>query len=283
MLTKIEIRAPGTAPALTLDVVVPNASTRYLVHNVEGLGPVKSSISTAPLGQLNGTDYTGSSVAERNIVIDFEYKPNYAMAQTVYDLRQELYSFAGPQKNVELTLYIDGVGTRTIEGYVESVESPMFSKEVTGQISVLCPSPWFVGQTVVRTETPETNITINYPGDIPTGPEIIYKTPPVGVTALLRMENTHPTTGTQTLAVNTLFPADRVMTFDFRDRQKRALQWDGRNLIPSLESFSWWKLHPGNNVVRFSGRHQPDGAASTGPLPSTPTFQITYPVLYGGL
>lgn len=283
MLTKIEIRAFGTAPALTLDVVVPNASTRYLVHNVEGLGPVKSSISTAPLGKLNGTDYTGSSVAERNIVIDFEYKPNYAMAQSVYHLRQELYSFAGPEKHVELTLHIDGVGLRTIEGYVESVESPMFSKEVTGQISIICPIPWFAGQTVARSEAPETNITINYPGDIPTGPVIVYNTPSVGNSALLRMENTHPTTGLQTLAVNTMFPSNRIMTFDFRDRQKTALQWDGRNLIPFLEAFSWWKLHPGNNVVRFSGRHQPGGAETTGPLPATPKFDITYTVLYGGL
>lgn len=275
MLKTISFQVPGESPSITMDVVIPKGGTRYLATNISGLGPVKADVGTTSLALLDGAALGHSRVGSRNIVIDFEYMPNWGAGQTVYSMRQDLYKIAGPKKMVELSFDIDGVGTRKITGVVESVESEMFSQDLKAQLSIICPIPYFVGAERSHTFTPATNSVIDYEGDVPTGVVMAGTLAVVGQT--MRFRRSHPSTGWQELQVSGTIAAGQGLMFNTVDREKYAKLWSGVNLIPRLTVFDWWKLYPGRNTIQLSG------TTTSGSYPAQGTYSVSYKVLYGGL
>ena len=275
MLKQIAFRIPGESPATIMDVAAPNSTTRYLVKNVEGLGPVKADVTTSSLALLDGVSFDNARTGLRNIVIDFEYMPDWATGRTVYQLRQELYQIAGPKKMVELTFVIEGVGSRKIVGVVESVESEMFSQDLTAQMSVICPDPYFIGEEKQHTLVPATNNTINYEGDVPSAVVMGYTLSVVGQN--MRFRHHHASTGWEELRVNDTIPADAGLMISTVPRDKHVKLWSGVNLLPKLTVLDFWKLHPGKNTVSLIGR------TINGSYPAQGTYSFSYKVLYGGL
>lgn len=276
MLSKIELRIPGDSAVTTMDVSAPKASTRYLVTDVNGLGPVKATVSTSNLTVLDGASLDSVRTGLRNIVIEFEYRPDFASGQSVYSLRQALYKVAGSSRTVELTFVVDGVGSRKIIGTVESLESPMFSKDLTGQMSVICTSPYFIGAEKQVTLTPTISQVVNYEGDVPAGIKMGYTLPVAAQD--MRFRRSNPATGWQELRVRAPMSASTGLMYNTIDREKYAKTWAGVNLIPSLTVLDWWKLYPGNNTIILSGTQAVGGA-----MPNQGTYTVDYQVLYGGL
>ena len=62
------------------------------VIGIDGLGPVKAAITTAPFGAFDGEAYVGASVGKRNIVLTIGLHPDWAI-QTIEELRQLLYNY----------------------------------------------------------------------------------------------------------------------------------------------------------------------------------------------
>lgn len=275
MLKQVAFRIPGESEATNMEVAVPNSNTRYLVKNIEGLGPVKANVSTSTLALLDGVSLNNTRLGQRNIVINFEYMPDWGSGQTVYELRQELYQIAGPEKTVELTFVIEGVGSRKIVGVVESVESEMFSQDLTAQISIICPSPYFIGADRSHTLVPATNNVIDYEGDVPAGVVMGHTLPVVGQN--MRFRRRHSSTGWEELRMATTIAADEGLMINTVPREKYVKLWSGRNLLPDLSILNFWKLHPGKNTVSLIG------TTVGGSYPAQGTYSLNYKVLYGGL
>lgn len=173
MLTKVEVdsQIPGVG-TLSLDLLDPTDNQIH-VRDIEGLGPVKADIATTPYSD-DGELYQGSSKGKRNIVMKLGLNPS-GLDQRMSTLRHILYKYFGTQSRVVLRFFSDDMPTVEIMGYSESLEPNIFSKDPEIQVSVLCPNPDFVSvnvETLTGTIYPETVMSIEYDGDVPTGFEI---------------------------------------------------------------------------------------------------------------
>lgn len=112
------------------------------VRNIDGLDPVKASVSTSPFGAIDGASYTGSSVLTRNIVLTLHPNPDWNI-WSYEALRRLLYSYFMPKRDSRLVFYSDDMDPVEISGIVESVEVNMFSKDPELIVSIICPEPYF--------------------------------------------------------------------------------------------------------------------------------------------
>jgi Phage tail protein RIFT-related domain len=145
------------------------------IRNIEGLNPVKASVSTTPFGAVDGAAYTGSNVLTRNIVLTI--RPNPDWNQWSYEgLRRLLYEYFMPKRQVKLVFYSDDMDPVQIYGYVEDVNVNIFSKDPELIVSIICPDPYFIavnptiftGQTV-HSRVGGTHLSIDYKGTVETG------------------------------------------------------------------------------------------------------------------
>lgn len=181
MLTEVKAYSSWqSAPALLLDEMGQAETDLIQVRNIEGLNPVKASVSGSPLAVIDGTSFTGTNVLSRNIVLTLGLNPNWT--EWSYEaLRRLLYAYFTPKSLVRLRFSSDDLPDVQIEGYVEDVSVNQFSKDPEFIVSILCPDPHFIavepeiitGQTIHEMGDFET---INYNGNVPAGIllEVVY-------------------------------------------------------------------------------------------------------------
>ena len=170
MLTEVKAYSSWrSAPTLQLDVDGRPETDLIQVHNINGLDPVKASVTTSPYGSVDGTSYTGSSVQNRNIVLTLKPNPNWD-TWTYENLRRLLYSYFMPKLIIRLVFYSDDMIPVEIYGVVESVDINMFSKEPNLQVSIICPDPYFtaLNPTVLSGQNGDLN-TFDYNGNVESG------------------------------------------------------------------------------------------------------------------
>lgn len=170
MLTEVKAYSSWrSAPILELDVDGRSETDLIQVLNIDGLDPVKASVTTSPYGSVDGTSYTGSSVQNRNIVLTLQPNPNWD-TWTHEKLRKLLYSYFMPKLLIRLVFYSDDADPVEIYGIVEGVENVMFSKEPTFQISIICPDPYFqaLNPTIIAGQNGVV-ATFDYNGNIESG------------------------------------------------------------------------------------------------------------------
>ena len=137
---------PG-APALPLGNFIPVDvdAGQIQIRNIEGLGPVKAELATAPFALARGVFFQGSSVGQRNIVLTLGLNPT--VDQSLAALRALTYRYFMPELVVTLTFSSDEREDVHIDCVVESVEPNIFSQDPEMQISLICPRPDFIGNT----------------------------------------------------------------------------------------------------------------------------------------
>lgn len=170
MLTEVKAYSSWrSAPTLELDPEGRPETDLIQIHKVDGLDPVKASVSTSPYGSIDGTSFTGSSVLNRNIVLTLKPNPNWD-TWTHEKLRKLLYSYFMPKLVIRLVFYSDDADPVEIYGVVEGVEVDMFSKDPILQVSVVCPDPYFtaVAPTLLSGQNGVLN-TFEYGGNIESG------------------------------------------------------------------------------------------------------------------
>jgi hypothetical protein len=170
MLTKIDVdNLQGGTLALPLQPTTPG----YMIREIEGLDPVKATITTSEFAQLDGSQFQSARKENRNLVFKIGLEPYFTGGQTVAALRAALYGYFMPKSPVNLKFYIDGVATHLISGYVESFENSLFAKDPEVTISVICTDPDFsaVSATTVNGNTvaDTTEQTITVAGTVETG------------------------------------------------------------------------------------------------------------------
>jgi hypothetical protein len=158
-----------SAPTLQLDADGRTETDLIQIHNINGLDPVKASVTTSPYGSVDGTSYTGSSVQNRNIVLTLKPNPNWD-TWTYAKLRRLLYSYFMPKLVIRLVLYSDDMIPVEIYGVVEGIETDMFTKEPNFQVSIICPDPYFtaLNPTVLTGQNGELK-TFDYNGNVEAG------------------------------------------------------------------------------------------------------------------
>lgn len=173
MLTQVEALVVGvTAP--DFPVTDGPATDPIQIRNIDGLGPVKAAVNTTQYGSVDGEFYTGSYVGARNIVLTVGLNPSWA-DQTFESLRRILLGYFLPGAPIKLVFTSTHMPQVKIEGFVESFEPNIFSKDPEIQVSIICPKPYFVAVaqsaiTGVTTAFTDTTLTeIDYDGDVEVG------------------------------------------------------------------------------------------------------------------
>lgn len=103
-----------------------------------GFGPVAASVVTSALGMSDGDKINSARRGTRNAVLTVYIQGN------VEQNRIRLYSYFTPGHSVRLYYRNDSRDVYT-EGTVEAFDSDQFTATQTVQISILCPSPYWVG------------------------------------------------------------------------------------------------------------------------------------------
>lgn len=170
-IDKVEVKnSQGNLLTLSLEDI----SNGYVVQDIDGLDPVKSTIVTSSFATMEGQQYQASSRDVRNIIIKLGYAPDVSINETIRTLRSRLYQFFMSGQPVDLAFYMtDGLVVNT-SGRVESCEAPLFSQEPEMDISIICFDPDFISDELIElhtqfftTDTVAQTITVD--GTVPTG------------------------------------------------------------------------------------------------------------------
>lgn len=143
MLTGIQVRDSLNSFKVLLPVTTGEGTDPYRITDIQGIGPVKADVTTAPYATQRGSILQATRVGVRNLVIKIAYKPDYKTNKTVQILRREIYSILAPGNLVNLVFLNSEDRSVQIEGVVESHDPVIFSQEPEVQISILCTDPSF--------------------------------------------------------------------------------------------------------------------------------------------
>lgn len=140
MIETLDIQnSAGAVLTLTFD----DDSSGYVIQSIDGLDPVKATLSSSTFANLDGEQYQNGRRETRNIIITLGLSPDYVSGQTVENLRSDLYAYFMPKATVGLTFNRDDGTSYLTNGVVETFTSPLFAQEPTVQISIICYNPDF--------------------------------------------------------------------------------------------------------------------------------------------
>lgn len=131
--------------SIELELARPELSG-FIVESITGLGPGTANINTTEIATNDGSLYNSARVQSRNIVISLRYM----WKDTIEEVRQLSYRYFPLKKKVKLLIKTDRRSAE-IEGYVESNDPNIFSKEESADISIICPYPFFYSGDGVNT------------------------------------------------------------------------------------------------------------------------------------
>lgn len=168
-LTQVNVQ---NAKNNVLTLPLSDTSGGFEVRDIQGLDPVKASLVSSQMAQVDGAQLQNTRRDTRNITMKVGIKPDY-LQHTVQTLRTKLYDYFLPKASITLSFYLDGVVYATIQGTVESCENNMFSADPEVNISIICYDPDFYapasvivsGNTVASTALQA----ISYAGSSPAG------------------------------------------------------------------------------------------------------------------
>lgn len=113
------------------------------IRDISGLNPPKATINTTESIFKDGSYYNSSKNSDRNIVIELGYRkvPGYTNFESI---RNKIYEHFPIGRDIRLEFTTDHLPTPVfIDGYVETNEVSLFTKEPIHIISIICPNPNF--------------------------------------------------------------------------------------------------------------------------------------------
>ncbi len=271
MLTMVTVQNPGG----TLLLPLMDSSGGYVVKDVQGLDPVKATLTSSTLAQVDGAQAQHARREPRNIIMKLGLEPDYAVT-SVAGLRSNLYNYLMPKSPVTFALYSDDVLWGTTDAVVESMENNMFTADPQVDVSLICYDPDFYAPapTVVDGSTVSTSDTqtIAYPGTSDTGIKFTLTFP--GTADEIRLYNQRPDQVLDILRITGSFLANDVLTVDTNPGSKKITVTRAGltfSVLYYLDPTSTWiSLMKGNNLFRayYSG--------------SAIDFSLEYTAKYGG-
>lgn len=123
--------------SIKLDLARPEQSG-FVVTSVTGLGSGKANINMTEVATNDGGLFNSSRLPSRNIVISLKY----LWRDSIEDVRQLSYKYFPIKKKLTLLIETDNRQAE-IDGYTETNEPTIFSKDEGSDISIVCPNPFF--------------------------------------------------------------------------------------------------------------------------------------------
>jgi hypothetical protein len=168
MLTKIEAR---NSQGDVLVLPMADISGGYSVQEIDGLGPVKTTIVTSKFAGTDGVQVQSKTREARNITFKIGYEPNYS-SNTVSSLRDNLYDYFSSELSVDLRFYLDDGRVVSNTGHIEDFQTTIFSKTPAADISIIADPDFIELEDVTITgnsvnTTTETNVPYTGNADTP--------------------------------------------------------------------------------------------------------------------
>lgn len=291
MLTNVEVYSSlSSAPDLPLQLGGREDVDLIHIRDISGLGPVKADINTTQYGSGDGGFYTGGNINTRNIVFKLGFNPDWTV-HTVATLRQLVYGYFMSKQPVRLRFFRDDGPAVEIEGYCESNEPNIFSKDPEMEVSVICPNPDFiaVAQSIVggtANEDPD-EVEFTLLGNVETSGRVVITTttteePPVtdpdpDYDGTFTLEHKTLAAGADTFVVTGSTAEGLQLIIDSARGNKIAENLIGTEHINLLNTMTvgsvWLALKPGTNKFRvLLDEGAPDKA-----------WTLTYFERFGGL
>ena len=269
----------------SLSLPIPSGGDGYLVTEIEGLDPVPVALVSSTYAQLDGERYHSSRREKRNIVLHIKLQKNW-WTTTVDTRRNRLYSLFVPNHEVLLTFDTPLHGLLSINGRVESIDTPMWTDEPMFVVSIICFDPIFRSATAVVNTFDFTGVgssitrTLTYLGNIDAGVDISVVDWETNATStdMICFMNKHGNNSEEQLFITgTLAQWDRVSLSTVPGRKhvtktvENGTSSSILNMLDLTES-KWFKLGPGINTFKawtteYTGRK----------------YNISYNNLYGGI
>lgn len=266
---------------LTLGVGDPDTSG-LLISNIDGIGPGQAEVSTTELAATDGAVYNSARLVSRNITFNIIFQSD----TSIEEKRYLTYRFFPLKKAINLTFITDNRSLQ-IDGYVESNEPDIFTKEESTSISIICPNPYFYSLTsdsVVFSgiepmfEFPFCNDSLTekllifgeirtkyenvvyYYGDAETGVNIkIHFLGPATALSIFNITNRNimkiDTTKLEAIVGSPIQAADDLVISTVSGKKSLTFWRSGKsyNVLNCLDrSSDWIKLEVGENVLAFT-------------------------------
>ena len=289
--------------SLKLELAKPEKSG-FIVETMSGLGAGKATINTTEVATNDGSLYNSARVSSRNITLGLRF----LFDPTIEDVRQRSYKYFPLKKKVTLQIETDN-RLSEIEGYVESNEPDIFSKEEGADISIICPFPFFYSasgdQTTIfsgvepefefpfSNESLENNLLIMgeiqnktenvviYEGDVETGVTITIHA--LGEATNITIYNVSTresmfidTVKLENLTGSGIVAGDDIVICTVKGQKSVTLvrQGDRTNILNCLgKNADWFQLSKGDNIFAYT--------ADTGT--TSLQFKIENKILYEGV
>ena len=287
--------------SITLDLARPELSG-FAVLSISGLGPGKATINTADVSTIDGSTFSSAKLPQRNIVLTLKY----LWKDSIEDMRHLSYKYFPIKRKITLEVLTESRHVE-IDGYVESNEPVIFSRDSCTTISIICTDPYFrsfgdegINVTTFSDVEPRFEFPFSIEGSVDFGKinkhsvkSVIYEgDAEVGVTITIHalgdatnVRVYNPDTR-ETMRIDTdklitltgaaIIAGDDIIICTERGKKSITLVRDGvrTNILNCLDrDSSWFKLHRGDNVFGYT--------ADTGDV--NLQFTVENRVLYEGV
>lgn len=208
MINSVVVTNPK-GESIVLDLFHPE-KTGIAIKKIDGLGPPKADISLNEISTTDQSTFANARLDPRDIEFDLALLEIPELNHSIENARHVVYKYFQLKKKAKILIYTDSRTLET-EGYVESIEPDIFSKEESVTVSVNCPDPYLydVNTRVVNASSIEPNFEFPFSNESLTDPlmevGIIHREAianleydgelDVGFTFVLKARKTLPSTG----------------------------------------------------------------------------------------
>lgn len=257
----------------------------FIVTSVTGLGSGKANINMIEVATNDGGLFNSSRLPSRNIVISLKY----LWRDSIEDVRQLSYKYFPIKKKLTLLIETDNRKAE-IDGYTETNEPTIFSKDEGSDISIVCPNPFFYSAGKDGTNTTifygveplfefpfgneslyecllemggiqnQTEKTIVYSGDAEIGVTITIHA--IGEARNIAIYNTGTreimridTDKLKTITGSGIIPGDEIIICTIKGQKSITLLRNGKttNILNCLDkNADWFQLAKGDNVFAYT-------------------------------
>ena len=119
-------------------------ANQYMISKITGLHPPPGTVSTSSYAGMDGSYLNNAFIEKRNLVISFEMR-----GVGIEKRRHALYRVVKPSRYIKVFYKTSGIDVYT-EGYVETCEIDNFTNKIGGQISILCPDPYWYSNSAIH-------------------------------------------------------------------------------------------------------------------------------------
>jgi len=278
--------------SINLDIRRPEQSG-FLITSVAGLTPTNATINTTDNSYSDGTLINSVKKEQRNIVFNITFVDT-ENKESIETVRQKCYKYF--QVAHKITILVDtDYRTYKIKGVVETNEIDIFSQQEGSQISIICPDPYFNSLTYNSLMMAAIQPRFKFPFKIQTQFKFAERRMSVIdnfindssvevypiIEFLAKTELTNPSIMNintyEKAKINITLTAGDKVVIDTRKGQKSIILYSG-NILANIfnykdSSFRFFKLHVGDNYLKYDADINPTGLQTT----------VKWESLYGGV